>query len=102
MTEDRIVRVVREFLLKGRKSPGRPPSSGMALSLFLSFCGLRRKNMAGVSVTSFSKEEFRNVIDSFDTVLTDCDGMYNIILYIFILMNCQKGRGRCLKTVPLI
>jgi hypothetical protein len=40
--------------------------------------------MGAVSLTSLSKEEFTNFIDSFDTVLTDCDGMYNIYIYICI------------------
>ncbi|PNF37250.1 hypothetical protein B7P43_G00397 [Cryptotermes secundus] len=36
---------------------------------------LSKKNMVAVSLTSLSKEEFTNFIDSFDTVLTDCDGV---------------------------
>jgi hypothetical protein len=39
--------------------------------------------MVAVNLASLSKEEFTNFIDSFDTVLTDCDGMYNIIIYTF-------------------
>jgi hypothetical protein len=41
--------------------------------------------MVAASLTSLNKEEFTNFIDSFDTVLTDCDGMYNIIIiYIYV------------------
>lgn len=42
--------------------------------------------MSAINLTSLSKEEFRKFVDSFDTVLADCDGMYCECIFIFI--NC--------------
>jgi hypothetical protein len=51
--------------------------------------------MVVVSITSLNKEEFRNFIDSFDTVLTDCDGMYNIILYVHLHSTLWTVKKMC-------
>lgn len=36
--------------------------------------------MAAVSLADLKKEDLKEFLDSFDTVLTDCDGMYAISL----------------------
>jgi hypothetical protein len=40
-----------------------------------------------VNLTSLSNEELKTFISSFDTVLTDCDGMYVIVVWfaLFVL-----------------
>jgi uncharacterized protein (TIGR01639 family) len=58
--------------------------------------------MGVVSLTSLSKEEFTNFIDSFDTVLTDCDGMYNIFLYIFILNELSEKKAHMIEKRSLV
>jgi hypothetical protein len=48
--------------------------------------------MVAASLISLSKDEFTDFIDSFDTVLTDCDGMYNIVyLYIHTYELSEKN-----------
>jgi hypothetical protein len=49
---------------------------GLVLRQYYSIARIFSAKMALTDLSSFTPQEYKKFLDSFDTVLTDCDGMY--------------------------